>query len=109
VDGLGVGDIGQVVLRDRRHLSRDGFVVAIAGVDQATGEIVVEPEILSRGFIYVRDSEDLIERAKAEVRSALGHAGPPSAIGGKIRDVLADLIFKETGRRPMILPLVLEV
>lgn len=109
VDGLGVGDIGQVVLRDRRHLSRDGFVVAIAGVDQATGEIVVEPEILSRGFIYVRDSEDLIERAKAEVREALGHAGPPSAIGGKIRDVLAELIFKETGRRPMILPLVLEV
>lgn len=109
VDGLRVGDIGQVVLRDRRHLSRDGFVVAIAGVDQATGEIVVEPEILSRGFIYVRDSEELIERAKAEVRSALGHAGPPSAIGGKIRDVLADLIYKETGRRPMILPLVLEV
>ena len=109
VDGLGVGDIGQVVLRDRRHLGRDGFVVAIAGIDQATGEIVVEPEILSRGFIYVRDSEDLIERAKAEVREALGHAGPPSAIGGKIREVLADLIFKETGRRPMILPLVLEV
>ena len=109
VDGLGVGDIGQVVLRDRRHLASDGFVVAIAGVDQATGAIVVEPEILSRGFVYVRDAEDLIEQAKALVREALGHPGPPSVIGGKIRDVLAELIYKQTGRRPLILPLVLEV
>ncbi len=109
VDGLGVGDIGQVVLRDRRHLASDGFVVAIAGVDQATGAIVVEPEILSRGFVYVRDAEDLIEQAKALVREALGHPGPPSVIGGKIRDVLADLIYQQTGRRPLILPLVLEV
>jgi ribonuclease J len=84
-------------------------VVAIAGVDQATGEIVVEPEILTRGFVYVRDSEDLIEQARAGVREALGHPGPPSVIGGKIRDVLAELIYRRTGRRPMILPLVLEV
>jgi ribonuclease J len=109
VDGLGVGDIGQVVLRDRRHLASDGFVVAIAGVEQATGEIVVEPEILSRGFVYVRDSEQLIEQARSRVREALGHPGPPSAIGGNIRDALAELIYQQTGRRPMILPLVLEV
>jgi ribonuclease J len=109
VDGLGVGDIGQVVLRDRRHLSRDGFLVAIVGVDETTGEVLVEPEILSRGFIYMRDSEYLIDLAKERVRDALGHHGPPSAIGNKIRDVLGELVYQETGRRPMILPVVLEV
>jgi ribonuclease J len=109
VDGLGVGDIGQVVLRDRRHLASDGFVVAIAAVDQAAGAIVVGPEILTRGFVYVRDAEDLIEQARTRVREALGHPGPPSAIGSNIRDTLADLIYKQTGRRPLILPLVLEV
>ncbi|MFZ2488394.1 MAG: ribonuclease J [Anaerolineae bacterium] len=109
VDGSGVGDIGPVVLRDRRHLARDGFVVAIAGVDQATGAVVVEPEILSRGFIYMRDSEELIEQAKAKVLEALGHAGPPAAVASKIKDGLAELIYRRTGRRPMILPVVLEL
>lgn len=109
VDGSGVGDIGPVVLRDRRHLARDGFVVAIAGVDQTTGAVVVEPEILSRGFIYMRDSEELIEQAKAKVLEALGHAGPPAAVASKIKDGLAELIYRRTGRRPMILPVVLEL
>lgn len=109
VDGLGVGDIGQVVLRDRRHLARDGFLVAIVGVDATNGEVLVEPEILSRGFVYMQNAEVLIDKAKARVWDALGHSGPPSAIGAKIKDLLGDFIYKETGRRPMILPLVLEV
>jgi len=109
VDGLGVGDIGPVVLRDRRHLARDGFVVAIAGVDQATGQVLIEPEILSRGVIYVRDSEELIAEAKGKVREALGHPGPPAALAGKVKDVVAELIYRRTGRRPLVLPLVLEL
>lgn len=109
VDGLGVGDIGHVVLRDRRHLSQDGFVVAIAMIDQASGQLVGEPEILTRGVVYVRDSEDLMEQARASVRGALSHAGPPSALSAKVKDALAELIYKQTGRRPMVLPVVLEV
>ena len=109
VDGLGVGDIGHVVLRDRRHLSRDGFVVAVAMVDQASGQLVGEPEILTRGVVYVRDSEELLERARTSVRGALVHAGPPSALSTKVKDALTELIYKETGRRPMVLPVVLEV
>ena len=109
VDGLGVGDIGHVVLRDRRHLSQDGFVVAIAMIDQASGQLVGEPEILTRGVVYVRDSEDLMEQARASVRGALSHAGPPSALSAKVKDALSELIYKQTGRRPMVLPVVLEV
>ncbi len=109
VDGLGVGDIGRIVLRDRRHLSRDGFLVAIVGVDGTTGEVLVEPEILSRGFVYMRDSEELIETAKERVWEALGQSGPSSAIGNKIKDVLGNLVYQETRRKPMILPVVLEL
>ena len=109
VDGLGVGDIGPVVLRDRRHLARDGFVVAIAGVDQATGQVIIEPEILSRGVIYMRDAEELIEEAKLKMREALIHPGPPAALGGKVKEVVAELIYRRTGRRPLVLPLVLEL
>lgn len=109
VDGLGVGDIGHIVLRDRHHLAQDGFVVAVAMVDQTSGGLVGEPEILTRGVFYVRDSEELLERARTSVRGALVHAGPPSALGNKIKDALAELIYAETGRRPMVLPVVLEV
>ncbi|MEA3337436.1 MAG: ribonuclease J [Chloroflexota bacterium] len=109
VDGLGVGDIGHVVLRDRHHLSQDGFLVAITAVNQDTGEIVIEPEILSRGFVYMRESEELIELAKDSIRDALVHKGPPAALASKIKDALAQVVYRETGRRPLILPLVLEV
>lgn len=109
VDGLGVGDIGQVVLRDRRRLASEGFVVALAGLDQANGEVVLGPEILSRGFVYMDEAEELIEQAKAQVLAALDPHGPPSALAGKIHQVLAAWIYKQTGRRPMILPLVMEV
>jgi ribonuclease J len=109
VDGLGVGDISQVVLRDRHHLSQDGFLVAIIGVDEQTGDILAGPEILSRGFVYMRDSEELIEAAKQRIRQALQNGVPPSASSAAIKDALADLVYQETHRRPMIMPVVLEL
>jgi ribonuclease J len=109
VDGLSVGDIGPVVLRDRQHLSRDGFLVAIVALDRATGDVVADPEILTRGFVYVAEAEDLIEEAKARVWEALEGAAPTSAVREKIKDALAEFCYKRTRRRPLILPLVLEV
>ena len=109
VDGLGVGDVGHVVLRDRHQLARDGFLVAIVALDMDSGEILVEPEILSRGFVYMRDSEKLIELAREQVWQALEHVGPRSAVSAKIKDALGELCYQQTGRRPIILPVVMEV
>ncbi len=109
VDGLGVGDVGRVVLRDRHHLSRNGFLVAIVVLDMDTGEILVGPEILSRGFVYMRDSEELMELAKEQVWQALEHVGPRSAVSAKIKDALGEFCYQQTGRRPVILPVVMEV
>ncbi|MBC8448928.1 MAG: ribonuclease J [Chloroflexi bacterium] len=109
VDGLGVGDVGRVVLRDRYQLSRDGFLVAIVALDMDSGEILVEPEILSRGFVYMRDSEKLIELAREQVWQALEHVGPRSVLSAKIKDALGELCYQQTGRRPVILPVVMEV
>jgi len=109
VDGLGVGDVGHVVLRDRHQLARDGFLVAIVALDTDSGEILVEPEILSRGFVYMRDSEKLIELAREQVWQALEHMGPRSAVSAKIKDALGELCYQQTGRRPIILPVVMEV
>jgi ribonuclease J len=109
VDGLGVGDISQVVLRDRHYLSQDGFLVAIVGVDEQTGDILAGPEILSRGFVYMRDSEELIETARQRIRQTLQNGVPPSGSSAAIKDALAELVYHETRRRPMILPVVLEL
>jgi ribonuclease J len=109
VDGLGVGDVGRVVLRDRHHLSRDGFLVAIVVLDMDTGEILVGPEILSRGFVYMRDSEELMELAREQVWQALEHVGPRSAVSAKIKDALGEFCYQQTGRRPVILPVVMEL
>lgn len=109
VDGLGVGDVGRVVLRDRHQLARDGFLVAIVALDKDSGEILVKPEILSRGFVYMRDSEELIELARERVWQALEHVGPRSAVSAKIKDALGEFCYQQTGRRPVILPVVMEV
>jgi ribonuclease J len=109
VDGLGVGDVGPIVLRDRHHLSQDGFLVAIVGLDQNTGELLVGPEILSRGFVYGPDAETLFEEAKTKVRELMDHGGPRAAVSNKIKDALGEFCYKQTRRRPMILPLVVEV
>ncbi len=109
VDGLGIGDIGAAVLRDRKHLSRDGFLVAMVAVNRTTGEVVGEPEILTRGFVYAAESDDLIEGARDRIWSVLDSAGATSGARNKIRDALQQYCHARTGRRPLILPLVIEI
>ena len=110
VDGLSVGDIGAAVLRDRTHLARDGFLVAMVAIDRATGEVVADPEILTRGFVYVAESDELIEGAKDRMWQVLrGPGGAASSTRNKIKDVLSQYCYNRTGRRPLIFPLVLEV
>jgi ribonuclease J len=109
VDGLGVGDVGQVVLRDRQHLSRDGFLIAVVAVDEKTGELLAEPDIISRGFVYIRESEELIEQAKEQVLIALEKSSSPAVIRTKIKETLSEFLYEQIRRRPMILPMVIEV
>ena len=109
VDGLSVGDIGAAVLRDRKHLARDGFLVAIVAINRATGEVEGDPEILTRGFVYVAESDDLIEGAKERMWQVLRVPGAASSARNKIKDVLSQYCYNRTGRRPLVLPLVLEV
>ena len=109
VDGLGVGDVGNVVLRDRHMLSRDGFVVVVVAVDADSGDVVEGPDIITRGFVYIRESEDLIDDAAQCVLEALKHGGPRASASTKIKDNLAEFLYEQTKRRPMILPVVMEV
>ncbi len=109
VDGLGVGDVGNVVLRDRRHLSQDGFIVCILAVDEVDGEVIYGPEIITRGFVYVRDNEELIRRAREVVQEMARKRVPTRVLENKIKDALTNFTSREIGRRPMILPLVMEV
>lgn len=109
VDGLGVGDVGNVVLRDRRHLSNDGFIVCIVALDEFDGEILYGPEIISRGFVYMRDNEELIRRAEEVVNGVLRKKSPASVLENKVRDALGTFAQREIGRRPMILPMIIEV
>ncbi|MBX6350420.1 MAG: ribonuclease J [Clostridia bacterium] len=114
VDGLGVGDVGNIVLRDRRQLSEDGILIVVVGLEKRTSQVVAGPDIISRGFVYVRESEKLLEEARQRVMQALtGRNGTPvtewSTIKSLVRDALAHFLFEKTKRRPMILPIVLEI
>lgn len=109
VDGLGVGDIGNVVLRDRRQLSQEGFIVCIVAVDEYDGEIIYGPEIISRGFVYMREQEDLIRRAQEAVSKVIKKKAPTTMLENKIKDALGAFAAREIGRRPMVLPLVIEM
>jgi len=114
IDGLGVGDVGNIVLRDRRILSQDGLIVVIVSVEKETGLIVSGPEIISRGFVYVRESEDLMEETKKAVHKAIFNADPRSLIEWNylksiMRDTLKEFVWQKTKRSPMILPVVMEV
>jgi ribonuclease J len=109
VDGLGVGDVGNVVLRDRHLLSRDGFVVVVVAVDADSGEVMEGPHIITRGFIYLRESADLLDEASMCVLQALQHGGDRATASAKIKDSLAEFFYEQTKRRPMILPVVMEV
>ena len=114
VDGSGVGDIGSVVLRDRRHLAEDGLVVVVATVDFGARYVVSGPDIVSRGFVYVKESEELVEGARAAAEAALEKSLRSrqidfTQIKNNIRDELAKFIYKETKRKPMILPVLMDV
>ena len=113
VDGAGVGDIGSIVLRDRKHLAEDGLVVIVATVD-SYGEIVSGPDVVSRGFVYVKESEELMGRVKeiafASIQKVMSKKTRDFAqIKGNIRDDVAKFIFKETKRKPMILPVIMDI
>lgn len=114
IDGLGVGDVGNIVLRDRRQLSEDGIMIVIVGIDRGSNRIAAGPDIVSRGFVYVREAENLMEDAKNRVQAALdkcedNHIKEWSAIKGAIRDSLGRFLYERTKRRPMILPIIIEV
>ena len=113
VDGAGVGDIGSVVLRDRKHLAEDGLVVIVATVD-GYGEIVSGPDVVSRGFVYVKESEELMTRVKEIAYQSLQKVMTKrtrdfAQIKANIRDDVAKFIFKETKRKPMILPVIMDI
>ena len=114
IDGSGIGDIGSVVLRDRKILSEDGLVIVVATVDTNGGYLASGPDIISRGFVYVKESEELLERARKVADTTLSRAlsrgyDDRMQIKATIRDELARFIFKETKRRPMILPIIMEM
>lgn len=114
VDGLGVGDVGNVVLRDRQHLAEDGILIVVLALDSYNSQLVSGPDIVSRGFVYVRESDELLEEARLLVDSAVtGCLGKGQTDWGKlkstIKDVLSEYVWKKTKRRPMILPIIMEV
>lgn len=114
VDGLGVGDVGAIVLRDRKHLAQDGIIIAVATIDRASGEILAGPDVVSRGFVYVRESEELMDEAKMllteTLQDCLDHNMREwNAIKGRMRDNLSDYIYLKTKRSPMILPIIMEI
>jgi ribonuclease J len=115
VDGLGVGDIGSIVMRDRQVLAQDGILMAVLTVDKETGQPIAGPDIISRGFIYMRDADELIDLARAHVlesfgmHSRNGHTADWTYVKAKIKDTLGDFLYEKTRRRPMILPVVMEV
>ncbi len=111
IDGLGIGDVGNIVLRDRKHLSEDGLIVVVVGVQRSTGDFVAGPDIISRGFVYVRESEELLDECKNVVQSALEQCAGTndwSQIKSSIRDSLKDYLWHKTKRSPMILPVLME-
>ncbi len=114
VDGLGVGDVGNIVLRDRRQLSQDGILIIVLTMNKQTGEVLSGPDIVSRGFVYVRESEALMDEARERVEQALDRCQDNNitewaAIKSNVRDALGRYLFEKTRRRPMILPIIMEV
>ncbi|MBC2579009.1 ribonuclease J [Clostridium sp. DJ247] len=114
VDGLGVGDVGNIVLRDRKHLSQDGILTVVVTIEKESGSVIAGPDIISRGFVYVRESEDLMEEARELVRDALReceekHITEWASIKSNIKEVLRTYLYEKTKRKPMILPIIMEI
>ncbi len=114
VDGTGVGDVGSVVLRDRKHLAQDGMIVVCVNISSQDGSVVSGPDIITRGFIYVKESEELMEELKAVAMEAIERCGRKhvrdwSSIKSAIKNDLSGYLFKTTKRNPMILPVIMEI
>jgi len=114
VDGLGVGDVGNIVLRDRKHLSEDGLIVVVVTMSKQDGKVIAGPDIISRGFVYVRESEDLMEEARNVVKIALSECEKRnitdwSTLKASIKDALRGFLYEKIKRNPMILPIIMEV
>ncbi len=114
VDGLGVGDVGNIVLRDRQHLAQDGLIVIVLTMDSQTGEVVAGPDVISRGFVYVRESENLMDDVKSVVRHEVAKCEERgirdwTTIKSTIKENLRDYFFIKTKRNPMIIPIIMEV
>jgi ribonuclease J len=109
VDGIGIGDVGTTVLRERHHLSEDGFLVALVTLDAHTGEIVFGPEIITHGFVYAEAAEDLIAGTKEAIVNALKRGRHGSAQSAALKDVLSQYLYQKTHRRPMVIPVITEI
>ena len=114
VDGYGVGDVGSVVLRDRKHLAQDGIIVVTASIDYETGQLIAGPEVVSRGFVYVKEAEELIAQARKVAERSLENSyysniSDIGAIKSKLRDAVSHFVYEQTKRSPMILPIIMEV
>ena len=113
VDGLGVGDVGNIVLRDRQHLAEDGIMIVVLTLEKHSSRLLAGPDIVSRGFVYVRESEDLMDEARIVVEDAIDicldkHITDWGKIKNIIKDSLGDFLWKRTKRNPMILPIIME-
>jgi len=114
VDGLGVGDVGNIVLRDRKHLAEDGIIIVVVTLGKKTGELLAGPDVLSRGFVYVRESEDLMEEAKIVARQALDKCARKKVtdwvgLKNSLKNSMSDFMYAKTKRKPMVLPVIMEV
>ena len=114
VDGLGVGDVGNIVLRDRQRLAEDGIIIVVMTLESGSGQVLAGPDIVSRGFVYVRNSESLMDEAQAVLNATMERCMDRgitdwSKIKTDVKDSLGDFVWKETKRRPMIMPIIMEV
>jgi len=114
VDGLGVGDVSNIVLRDRQVMSEDGMIVVIATIDSKTGEPIGNPDLISRGFVYMKENRELIEKTRMRVKKIVKDHDPRTPadddyIKNKIRNDVGKFLFSQTKRRPMVLPVVIKV
>lgn len=114
VDGLGVGDVGNIVLKDRQHLSQDGLIIVVIAMDGKTGQILAGPDIISRGFVYVRESEDLMDSIKRQICKDISNMENEgikdwATIKARVRDTLHDYVYSKTKRNPMIIPIISEI
>ena len=113
IDGTGIGDVSEIVLRDRQHIGTDGFLVLVVGISQETGEIISGPEVISRGFVYMDKSEELVEQIKDviidKIKSLPEEDNDWLVVQQDLRDAVAKFLYKKTARRPMILPILLDL